>query len=164
MLGLKTKVIGFALTLMALPADATAAELVFDFSVSPLSTFTFEKPGLNFDEVTSVTVAGFSSLGTPTIRCTCFPSINTLVFGSETFVGSGLVNFIGSGTATVGSSGILGAPLEFRNPGFTGRITFNLAGTAAAAVPEPATWAMLLVGFGATGMAMRAKRRVPAAA
>lgn len=32
-------------------------------------------------------------------------------------------------------------------------------GTAVAAVPEPATWAMALLGFGAIGFAMRRKRR-----
>ncbi|MBA2466428.1 MAG: PEPxxWA-CTERM sorting domain-containing protein, partial [Sphingomonas sp.] len=28
------------------------------------------------------------------------------------------------------------------------------------AVPEPATWAMMLIGFGATGAAMRRRRKV----
>jgi len=31
-------------------------------------------------------------------------------------------------------------------------------------VPEPATWAMMLLGFGGIGMAMRRKRRVVALA
>ena len=34
----------------------------------------------------------------------------------------------------------------------------------AAAVPEPSTWAMMLVGFGALGCAMRRRRRLLAAA
>ena len=33
----------------------------------------------------------------------------------------------------------------------------------AAAVPEPSTWAMMLVGFGALGFAMRRRRRLLAA-
>jgi hypothetical protein len=35
----------------------------------------------------------------------------------------------------------------------------NVRLTAAAAVPEPATWAMMLVGFGAIGASMRRQRR-----
>jgi hypothetical protein len=40
----------------------------------------------------------------------------------------------------------------------TGSLTFN------AAVPEPGTWAMMLLGFGAIGMVMRGRRRRPALA
>ncbi|WP_233151095.1 PEPxxWA-CTERM sorting domain-containing protein [Sphingomonas sp. BT553] len=40
----------------------------------------------------------------------------------------------------------------------SGITTFNFE-VAAAAVPEPATWAMMLVGFGMTGAAMRYRRR-----
>jgi len=35
--------------------------------------------------------------------------------------------------------------------------------TPTAAVPEPATWAMMLLGFGAIGVSMRRRRRVPLA-
>ena len=42
-------------------------------------------------------------------------------------------------------------------PRQAGRLTVSLVGGA---VPEPATWAMMLTGFGAIGGAMRAQRRV----
>ncbi len=42
------------------------------------------------------------------------------------------------------------------NPGYS-HITF--IDTGAPAVPEPATWAMMLLGFGGIGMAMRRRRR-----
>jgi hypothetical protein len=45
---------------------------------------------------------------------------------------------------------------------FTTRITGP--GTIATAVPEPATWAMMLLGFGAIGASMRRRRRVIAIA
>ena len=45
-----------------------------------------------------------------------------------------------------------------RNPGYTFNTAqvFGLAGLAA--VPEPATWAMMLVGFGFAGAAARRRR------
>jgi len=40
-------------------------------------------------------------------------------------------------------------------------VTFN-GSVASAAVPEPASWAMMLAGFGATGGALRSRRRIAA--
>ena len=37
--------------------------------------------------------------------------------------------------------------------------TANIALDTAAAVPEPGTWAMMLLGLGAMGAALRARRR-----
>ena len=53
----------------------------------------------------------------------------------------------------------------FRRPGASGATfgspaTLQVALRAVAAVPEPATWAMLLIGFGGLGFAMRRKERV----
>ena len=45
------------------------------------------------------------------------------------------------------------------NSGFTGQVVFN---TATAAVPEPGTWAMMMLGLGAVGFALR-RSRAPAA-
>jgi hypothetical protein len=51
------------------------------------------------------------------------------------------------------------------NPGYS-HITFfdtqnggGTGGDGGGAVPEPSTWAMMLLGFGAMGMAMRRRRR-----
>jgi hypothetical protein len=55
------------------------------------------------------------------------------------------VSTLGSATSTVGTVGQSFAPVT--------RFTF-----AAAAVPEPATWAMMTLGFGAMGFAMRRKK------
>ncbi len=44
--------------------------------------------------------------------------------------------------------------------GFTaGAATLTITRAAVAAVPEPATWAMMLIGFGAMGMSLRRRRR-----
>jgi len=39
-----------------------------------------------------------------------------------------------------------------------GTTTYNFEASAVAAVPEPATWAMLLIGFGGAGVALRRRR------
>ena len=45
--------------------------------------------------------------------------------------------------------------------GFTaGAATLTITRAAVAAVPEPATWAMMLMGFGAMGVAMRRRRHI----
>lgn len=57
------------------------------------------------------------------------------------------------------STGEYAVSLNFDHPGtFAGQLSpYNMPG-----VPEPATWAMMLLGFGGIGFAMRRRRRVPA--
>jgi hypothetical protein len=59
---------------------------------------------------------------------------------------------VGVGTFTLN---ILGNP-GTSSGSFGGSVAFT---AAAAAVPEPGTWAMMLVGFGAIGFSMRRRRR-----
>lgn len=52
-----------------------------------------------------------------------------------------------------------GANYDQEVPAISNRdLAFSMAGVSAA-VPEPATWAMMLIGFGAMGFAMRRERR-----
>jgi hypothetical protein len=60
-----------------------------------------------------------------------------------------------AGSITSGSIAL--SPLFPRNPGFSHITFFDTGGGPA--VPEPATWAMMLFGFGAAGIAMRRSRR-----
>lgn len=70
--------------------------------------------------------------------------------GPTVFTGSNLVSAAGPFSETVKYS-----------LNFTGGAGSNFNGTAnLTAVPEPATWAMMLIGFGALGFAMR-RRRAP---
>lgn len=68
-------------------------------------------------------------------------------------------------TITGGTGSYLGASGSFANIGTVdartppSRLTFNFAGLInAPAVPEPSTWALLIIGFGLIGAAMRASR------
>jgi hypothetical protein len=69
----------------------------------------------------------------------------------------------GTGNALTLNTGLLTAGQTYRFT-YTGNLAVagNISGNAtftAAAVPEPATWAMMLVGFGGIGFAMRRRRR-----
>ena len=66
-----------------------------------------------------------------------------------------IVNNNNAGINT-GNSGLTGGPNSLD---FVGTVTFD----APAAVPEPATWGLLLVGFAMTGFAMRRRSNVVAA-
>ena len=74
----------------------------------------------------------------------------------ETFPGAGTGQFIGFTSSTPFTSVMLSA-----NTGFTYTLDTLIYGDAAAvaAVPEPSTWAMMLLGFGAVGFAMRRRRQ-----
>jgi hypothetical protein len=54
---------------------------------------------------------------------------------------------------------IAGLSFDVANGGVSSVSQIRIAQAAATAVPEPATWGMMLVGFGAIGFAMRRKRR-----
>lgn len=77
-----------------------------------------------------------------------------------------------SGTLSGSSSTSLGADskISFKDRNYFGLgPTYSVTGTlaprvSAAAVPEPATWAMMICGFAFTGMALRKRRRVLAMA
>lgn len=61
------------------------------------------------------------------------------------------------GPASIGSMSTIN--YGGRRFGYTGTITSLASVFEVAAVPEPASWAMMLVGFGAVGLAMRSAKR-----
>ena len=96
-----------------------------------------------------------------------------LTFTSGTLAGAGGTINLTAGTNAITGTSILGAPATFLAAG-TYTLTYSgnnpvvggsYAGTATItpAVPEPATWALMLLGFGGIGFAMR-RRRNPALA
>ena len=85
--------------------------------------------------------------------------VNT-AFSAPTFGTIGWINF--TGLSLTGSS----HTLELRQYAgmwqFVGEVTFD--GSVAAGVPEPASWALLIAGFGMVGGTLRSRRRTSIAA
>ena len=157
---------------LALQAPAGAA-VTYQFSLQNVD----EKPSYSFDAVFTYVSPGFVAYGT-----TVTPPVLTCVSHSSTtcsFLGflNGYVPERGpplTGDVLDYSSSDTGgriayAPGTFVAPGiYTQSVggndtTLTISGSPAAAVPEPAAWALMIVGFGLTGTALR-RRRVPARA
>lgn len=80
------------------------------------------------------------------------PVFSSLALVSDTFA-PGLTFGLNAGTITINWAGILTAPHDFR-------AVFDVG---VAAIPEPATWAMMIAGFGLAGAAMRRRTRITVA-
>ena len=88
---------------------------------------------------------------------------------STVLTGSQIVNGLGVATGnqtSIGSNGRVTYSVGSGDPSIVGAIfrsggiSFEFENLATAPVPEPTTWAMLLAGCGAMGIAMRRRRRV----
>ena len=115
------------------------------------NTFNFLTPtGFNLANATIST----SALGTSNIDFT-----SVLLNGAAfTLTPTGTFEFgtLANAFLTTGANNVL--TVQGRNNGdgaFSGTLVF----AAASAVPEPSTWAMMLIGFGAVGFSVRRKRR-----
>lgn len=105
----------------------------------------FPQPGRQLFEATSVVISYFN------------PLLN--IWGTQSISTNGQ-NFLGiygdAGEVFTGVS-IVTNPIW---TGFQDLRQVRLGGVSTNAVPEPATWAMMLAGFGAMGVAMRRRRKV----
>ena len=112
--------------------------------------------------------------GSPNILDVLFPALTSDGNGYSIYTLDGtLLGTATAGTAfAFGPAGVTGFKVRgidglVQGDPFVTGLTFVSAGTvtitqtpvAAAAVPEPATWAMLLLGFGMTGASIRYRRR-----
>ncbi len=154
---------------LAVPTAANAAAMI---SVSPPQadgsiSGTFESQGINAGMFNDILTFNFSQFGNANATISSIFQVsqnNNIDFTSVTFNGtsfdiasSGNVEFrflqglaISPGIQTLGISGISGG-----NGSYAG--TFSVA--TLAAIPEPASWAMMLIGFSAVGSTLRRRRR-----
>ncbi len=79
--------------------------------------------------------------------------INDLIFPSGNQI-SGETNGVVTYRIGAGDSRIVGATFQ------SSQNSFEFANLARGGVPEPATWALMILGFGAVGAALRRKQRV----
>lgn len=165
---MKRQILSAALATAAALSIATSASA----AIVPLNyTFSNDATGslvLNYDSsqpfssaytlnTFNLTIMGVTFTPPDTTYVSYFTNNNLYEFDSNNFQGSFIIDFapaLTSQTAEFGSI-ILGDP-EGNNQFFLDNITITQA------VPEPATWTMMLLGFGAIGFAMR--RRKPALA
>jgi hypothetical protein len=126
------------------PVDGSLAALVF--SLSDLSTFTSAEFNI------------LASVGGP-VTLSAYDASNMLLASlSSTLSGSGQ-NYYGvlaDSSTPITSIGIVAGP----NTVISSIGQFRVGGISSVAepVPEPGTWAMLLIGFGALGFAMRRRK------
>jgi hypothetical protein len=116
-------------------------------------TFTFTQAmvaGFNLSAIdfSSVATSAFTDL---TIASVTFNGVSLNTLSSGTFDYRNLGNQPILGTNTIIVTGTSGG-----NGSFTG----NLAFTAIQAVPEPGTWALMLLGFGVVGYSMRRRPQI----
>ena len=161
-----------ALAAMAGAAPASAAEYIFSFTTStPLFGPTVAGSGSFFTSDTATTVAGQTAFQILSITGT----VNGIAIAAPT---GNYGNYFTTGPSFLDGSGVKffltnGGRVDFFNqssnglyrvntfsPGSSNFVTAS-SSLAVAAVPEPSTWAMLIIGFGAIGFALRARRARP---
>lgn len=148
---MRLRVLGAALFIAGLAsAKSAAATVTYTFS-SPTDSVSFNYFTANFlTQSTTVAASDLQSCSIEGFSCeqVTFNEPHDMFPASISVVGDNLSSFAGyvsaPGFDTPGTYQVLG--------GLGGSFTISLA-----AVPEPATWAMMLLGFGAIGAAFRIK-------
>ncbi len=169
-----------ALALALSASPASAAEFMFDFTTSaPLFGPPVSGSGIFTTSDTAQTVAGNTAFSILSITGMVNGSAITVLMGAGFGAGGTYGNYFttgpgfldGSGTRFFTASGLdvrfflqsSGTPRQYRvnTFGTVGSSNFVNATSSpiAAAVPEPSTWAMLILGFGLIGAAVRNGKR-----
>lgn len=176
-----TTISAATMALSSAPASAAVFTTTFnaDLMTTPVTfsfnggSFTFSSSGDWFSPLnisTGGTGAVRTVFGQPS---TDFPDRGTVIYGPDTL--GGFASFPDTTNIRFSNGGnLLGLRVTFGGEDFYGfarttdnilnSISFETVGgvpinaTAVLAVPEPATWAMLILGFGVTGAALRRRR------
>jgi PEP-CTERM motif len=138
---------------------ATDANASVVFGLGDLSSFSFESSTIQ-------TFSDFNPAGFPAVSFFSFGRSDLLNF-SATFSGNVLTG-LSFATRAVAPTGAQTGAQSFRVTGLGAdqAATFNANGLRltsgsfeVAAVPEPATWALMIIGFGMVGASLRGRRR-----
>ena len=106
------------------------------------------------------------SLGPPSLQTSwTFDAPFSIIDQGQGFWGNGVFNIVGNTLSAGEAHGVIqfkgtftSLTLTTNNPEFWSGMTIGVAGV----VPEPASWAMLIAGFGLVGAAARRRRAVAA--
>ncbi len=119
-------------------------------------TFTFTTPaGFNLASIDISSIATTNPLTNIDFSSVTLNGVvfNTLSTGTQEFR-----NLLNQALAAGGTNNLVVTGTTGGNAAFSGNLSFS----AAAAVPEPGTWALMLLGFGAVGFSMRRRRSATA--
>jgi hypothetical protein len=133
------------------------------FTVSKTLTPTYGKDFLSYENTQPGIIGDILSGGTTAIGFT---------YGSFVSTGGGVTVTLNTGdsfaitpTSTAAFLGFTSTtPITSISMDYPGGFALDLTSVSVLGVPEPSTWAMMLLGFGGLGAAMRVRRRSPAAA
>jgi hypothetical protein len=136
---------------------------VYDFTTGVTASIT----GLGFNSSNTLAYStGIDNLPIPGKGTVNIGPYSGTATSSQT-LSTGLAAFLGSGTTTLNylSKSLFAVNPESGkisiSPQISGAytLTYNYTAAATSAVPEPATWGMMLLGFGMIGFAARHRRR-----
>lgn len=130
-------------------------------SISPVIPVPDPAPGALSNMIVNDLLAGLGSgirLGNDTIGC-----CGTLTAGDGEIASTPLTKGVetfnyGAVTSVSGGTALVYAPVDFRRASFLPFFASEAFGVAA--VPEPASWMMMILGFGVVGFRLRVRRRV----
>jgi len=154
-----------ALTALALSASASAS-VTYTFNSNPNSGFVgssasftvadfLTAPSTNITSFDSC-VIGFGTVGSPfTEPCV---SIDVLISGGQSLIQLNGLSLVTSDQFAANAFSTLGTNIGATYPNSAPSTLLVVQNGAGGAVPEPATWAMLLLGFAGIGVAMRRRR------
>lgn len=145
---------------LALAPSGTIDVAMWDPFVSPVSNSLLSQPGnsaplsILFDTLAnSFTFTMGSSSAGSTVNIGAYDAFGILTGSMTLTMGDGYNIYTLTGLGTFKG-------LTFSNDNDPSGVRFqNMSYNSVGGVPEPATWAMMLIGFGAIGLSIRAPRR-----
>lgn len=126
------------------------------------STFSVNGAARDSDASVHYGTTGLDWMTAPDLDGENSSALDALFSGSFISLGGGSTNTRDLGTGgLVGNIWLIGAAFTNQDGRIDGFKFSNLTVNTVPGIPEPATWAMMIAGFGMAGAAIRRRRRVP---